>query len=315
MSPAEVQIVMAVVRQTIGWQREEASLTVSEFKTLTKMARASVVAGIRDALKRGMISRKEDGKSFIYRVADPDSPGTSVQFLNRSENEPVENFKDGQDESVQKLDRDGSKFEPMAVPELQRIGSKNELSTVQKVDRSSVQNLNPIKRNRNTKKKEKKEGERAPSMPVRIHARNGSHREMVYKSPHVNKNHFDRATGFVRPGSGTTAVEIYYERFDICSDEHRLNAILEDDLVRHCRDLGLLREVITAYHQAGHRPRNIKLILDWYREPIRFRKEPHGTNFGRNPGTYEPPLAADFTQREWDDWRATIGSQDADIPY
>ena len=52
MKPAEVQVVMAIVRQTIGWQRESISLTMGELEELTKMARASVVAGVKGLCRR-----------------------------------------------------------------------------------------------------------------------------------------------------------------------------------------------------------------------------------------------------------------------
>lgn len=128
MKPAEVQVVMAIVRQTIGWKREAISLTMGELEEHTKMARASVVSGVRDALEHGFIAREPDGKSYIYRITEP----PSVQILNRQEEIPVQ------------------------------ILNSKEAESVQKVDRQSVQNLNPIKRNINTNKTEE-ERESAPA--------------------------------------------------------------------------------------------------------------------------------------------------------
>lgn len=128
MKPAEVQVVMAIVRQTIGWKRETISLTVSELEELTKMARPSVVSGLKDALDHGFIAREPDGKSYIYRITEP----PSVQILNCQEDIPVQNLNSKEPESVQK------------------------------VNRQSVQILNPIKRNINTNKTEQ-ERERAPA--------------------------------------------------------------------------------------------------------------------------------------------------------
>lgn len=148
MSAAEVQIVMAIVRQTIGWQREEISLTVSEFEKLTNMARASVVAGIRDALKRGTIKRREDGKSFVYRIAEPECDTPSVQNLNCHEAESVQNMNSSDDPSVQNM-------------------NSKEPESVQNLDRSSVQNMNSIKRNINTNKPEKENSvERTPGQEM-----------------------------------------------------------------------------------------------------------------------------------------------------
>lgn len=127
---------------------------------------------------------------------------------------------------------------------------------------------------------DKEEGENnacaqpAPSSTVRIQARNGASNERFYQSPHIDKTHFDPVTGFVPPGKGATAVEIYYERFDICHNDERLTSPMEDDLIRHCPDLERLREAVTAYSRAGFKTlRNIKLILDWYREPSRYQRD------------------------------------------
>lgn len=122
-----------------------------------------------------------------------------------------------------------------------------------------------------------REGERAPAPPpppVELPSRKGEDGKVVFRSPYVNKAHFDPATGFIRKGEGATAVEVYYERFDVQVNDQRLTGPMEDDLVRGCTDLALLREVIIAYDQAGYaRKRNIKLILDWYEKPEKFRKE------------------------------------------
>lgn len=121
--------------------------------------------------------------------------------------------------------------------------------------------------------------------PVELHSRNAINEtssKRFFKSPHIDKAHFDPATGFVRPGTGATAVEVFYERFDICADAQRLTVPMEDDLVRHCPDLNKLRDVITAYSRGGFRnQRNIQLILDWYRGgipdgPASSRASPNG---------------------------------------
>jgi hypothetical protein len=108
-------------------------------------------------------------------------------------------------------------------------------------------------------------------------------KEVEHKSPHVDARKF--AGGFIPPGAGTTAVEVYYERFDIRKDAARLNAIQEDDLVRNCPDLGVLRGVVTAYSQMPYKPGNLRLMLDWYRDgvPVHAGSAPgNGTGPPRN---------------------------------
>jgi hypothetical protein len=108
----------------------------------------------------------------------------------------------------------------------------------------------------------------APPPTVTIHARDGARNELHYQSPHIDRTHFDPATGYVSPGQGSTAVEVYYERFDICSREARLSPPKEDDLVRLCPDLHKLREVVTAYSRTSFRLGNLQLILDWYHKGV-----------------------------------------------
>lgn len=110
----------------------------------------------------------------------------------------------------------------------------------------------------------------SPALPptVKIHSRNGTGDELFYQSPHIDRTHFDPRTGFVPSGTGVTAVEVYYERFDICSREARLSSPKEDDLVRLCPDLDKLRAVVVAYSRTSFRLGNLQLILDWYKDGI-----------------------------------------------
>jgi len=72
--------------------------------------------------------------------------------------------------------------------------------------------------------------------------------------------------GYVPAGTGQNAVQVYYERFRYDDPDARLKSVQEQDLVNLCTDLVRLRQVIVEYSQAGHRARNVKLILDWYNQ-------------------------------------------------
>jgi hypothetical protein len=85
-------------------------------------------------------------------------------------------------------------------------------------------------------------------------------------SPHLDPRHF--SNGYIPSGTGINAVEVYYERFSINQDSARLNAIKEDDLMRHCPDIAKLRDVVTAYSRTPFQLGNVQLILDWYRDGI-----------------------------------------------
>lgn len=121
-------------------------------------------------------------------------------------------------------------------------------------------------------KDQDQEGESAPARAKRI------------SSPHLDPRHF--VNGRIPPGKGTTAVEVYYERFDIRQDAARLSPMLEDDLVRNCKDLEKLRKVVIAYSQhQNYRVGNVALILDWYRDGIPKKDNAPSSNGVHKNGT------------------------------
>lgn len=127
--------------------------------------------------------------------------------------------------------------------------------------------------------KEEPQGERAPARVLHSRNANGSAASTIaFKSPHVDNSHFDLDTGYIAAGKGETAVEVYYERFDVAHKDARLNAIKEDDLMLHCKDLAKLREVVTAYSRTSFQLGNVQLILDWYTKGIPDKHKPPGVN-------------------------------------
>jgi phage replication O-like protein O len=114
MKEAEIKVVMLIVRQTIGWQRESVSLSVSDFKRATGLAQASVVSGIKAALERGIIARIGDKNSYSYQIVEP----KSVQNLNRFE------------EPVQILNENSSESEPLSVQNLNDTNIKINTSKI-----------------------------------------------------------------------------------------------------------------------------------------------------------------------------------------
>ena len=89
--------------------------------------------------------------------------------------------------------------------------------------------------------------------------------------PQVDKTYIKQKLtddGHIPAGTGTNAVEIYYERFSAYNTDARLTAPQQDDLVRGCTDLAKLRAVVEEYSRRPYKARNIKLILDWYSKGI-----------------------------------------------
>lgn len=100
------------------------------------------------------------------------------------------------------------------------------------------------------------------------------------KSPHFDGRKFKG--GRIPVGTGTNAVEVFYERHNI--NETKLSAPKEDDLIKAVTDLARWRDVVIAWHQSDYKPTNIKGQLDWYRDGIPERNgngnAGNGTGFG-----------------------------------
>jgi len=66
MGCAETKVVLAVIRQTFGWHKQQDRISVSQFQELTGLSRQGVQNGIHDALERGVIGRTDCGQGFKY---------------------------------------------------------------------------------------------------------------------------------------------------------------------------------------------------------------------------------------------------------
>ena len=66
MSFAELKVTLAIIRQTIGYHREQAKFSVAKLETMTGLSRNSVKTGAEQAETRGTIER-----------LNPDSQGSA----------------------------------------------------------------------------------------------------------------------------------------------------------------------------------------------------------------------------------------------
>lgn len=142
-----------------------------------------------------------------------------------------------------------------------------------------------------------KEGEGAsapptPAPPPVIPSSQPTNTQIRYKSPHFSASDF--VNGYVPLGAGVNAVQVYYERFCINQNDARLTPIKEDDLVRQCKDLDRLREVVTAYSQTNYKHGNVRLILDWYRDGV-----PNNSRKDNRNGNRWQRSEADSTEDEY----------------
>ena len=85
MKEAELKVVMAVVRQTIGWQAERVTLRLDDLVGLTGMSKPSVHTGIKAAMERGVLTREPNGDSFDYWITEPVAEDATVKNFNQEE--------------------------------------------------------------------------------------------------------------------------------------------------------------------------------------------------------------------------------------
>lgn len=111
MTESELKVCMAIIRQTFGWHKRGDKLSLSQLMKITGLSKNSVLAGINDAMDRGIITRIVHGDSYIYSLV--------VQNLNQGS-------VDFEPEVVQNLNMPSSNFEPLVVQNLntQKKGKK-----------------------------------------------------------------------------------------------------------------------------------------------------------------------------------------------
>lgn len=84
-SVAELKVTLQVMRQTVGFHRESKWLTVSRLMELTGLSKPSVIDGIKRALARGTVLRREkDGKnhfSLAVKTLNPDKEDGGKESL------------------------------------------------------------------------------------------------------------------------------------------------------------------------------------------------------------------------------------------
>jgi len=64
----ELKVVLAVIRKTLGWQKERDKISMSQIRDLTGLGQQSVQRGIEQALEHGFIEREPAGQQFFYSL-------------------------------------------------------------------------------------------------------------------------------------------------------------------------------------------------------------------------------------------------------
>jgi len=68
MDKAELKVVLAVVRATLGFHRDRVALSLTKLQELTGLTRSSVGSGARAAEQRGVLSRRRDGRLTVWEM-------------------------------------------------------------------------------------------------------------------------------------------------------------------------------------------------------------------------------------------------------
>jgi hypothetical protein len=78
MGEAELRCVLVVTRMTRGYHRPNAVISLSYFEKATGLSRPAVLAGLRQAMTHGYISRERSGRSYAYALVDNSAPGADA---------------------------------------------------------------------------------------------------------------------------------------------------------------------------------------------------------------------------------------------
>ena len=78
MGKAELKVVLAVIRQTLGFHRRKARISVREIGDLTGLSNPSVYNGADQAEARGLLKRHQDGRKTLWEVVWNDTPDVGV---------------------------------------------------------------------------------------------------------------------------------------------------------------------------------------------------------------------------------------------
>jgi len=80
MSEAETKIAIIIARETFGWHRPKAKLSLNDFIERTGLSKRGVVDGINAAMSRGLVEREKDGQGFVYFLIVEQEDETSNNF-------------------------------------------------------------------------------------------------------------------------------------------------------------------------------------------------------------------------------------------
>lgn len=67
-SSVDFRVLMAICRETFGYHRRYAHLTISDLERMTGITRKYVIESLATLTRVGWLERREKGRTFIYRI-------------------------------------------------------------------------------------------------------------------------------------------------------------------------------------------------------------------------------------------------------
>ena len=109
LSGAELKVLLAILRRTVGWRKESDEISIEQLQQMTGLARNSVRAGLRGLLERGLIEQRSNAtgsKAASYTCIIPSHSGSKIDPLGGQKLTPKE------EKGVKNCPPRGSKIDP-----------------------------------------------------------------------------------------------------------------------------------------------------------------------------------------------------------
>jgi len=93
LSGAELKVLLAILRRTVGWRKESDAISLSQLEQMTGLDRKSVIAGLRGLTERGLIVQTQaasGSKAASYKCAIPSSGGGKIPPLASGKTPPAD---------------------------------------------------------------------------------------------------------------------------------------------------------------------------------------------------------------------------------
>ena len=98
LSGAELKVLLAILRRTVGWRKDSDEISLSQLEQMTGLDRKSAIKGLRGLLERGLVAQTQaaaGSKAASYACVIPPSTGGKNPPLASGKIPPVEEAEEG----------------------------------------------------------------------------------------------------------------------------------------------------------------------------------------------------------------------------